>query len=483
MGRLVDSTVWGEVQRVLVLPEASWNAPPPPPTFLERLRALFARLAAWLRRLFGRRREPARPARAGRRVPVAIPSGLGRSLGSAELGEMLAHLNEGQVAELRERVDRSLQGRERDLRAEAERKRRDALAQERALEAERAEAQRRAASEVDRRVKDAERHRLEREFTERGFLAQGASGLEVTYGLVEQFAKLLLEEEARRLPGDVRRSLRGSGSTGVYEKARLRQSDEVAHLDLPSSVVAARLAGLEHIDETTSYVYREITSERVHVVVAFDKSGSMAEEGKLEAAKRALLALYVAIRRRYPDATVDVLAFDNDVRVLDLVELWETKPGAFTNTGEALHTAYALLRSSRASRKEVYLLTDGLPECYTGPEGRVLSGNLEAALAEAVRRAEELTGAGPLSFAMVLFRSAHPEYEAAARQIVRTLSGELIVTSPQDLGVELLVRWARGGRESVRMPVEAPRRPEAAVAGPKPRARAGRRRADRRMGG
>ena len=481
LDRLVDSSVWDEVRTALLLPEASWNAPPPKRSLAARIRALLARFAAWLRRLFGRRtRGP--PPRIPRRIPIAMPSATGRSLGAAELGEMLTHLSEGQTAELRDRVDRGLQGRERGLRAEAERKRRDAAAQERELEAERAEAERRAATEIDRRVREAERHRLEREFTERGLLAQGPGGLEVTYGLVEQFAKLLLDEESRRLPGDVRLSRRGSGSTGVYEKARLRQNDEVAHLDLPSSVVAARLAGLRHIDEATSYVYREITSERVHVVVAFDRSGSMAEEGKLEAAKRALLALYVAVRRRYPDATIDVLAFDNAVRVLDLVELWETKPGSFTNTAEALRTAYALLRSSRATRKEVYLLTDGLPESYTAPDGQVHSGNLDAALAEALRWAEELRSAGPLSFSMILFRSAHPEYEAAAREIARSLAGELIVTSPQDLGVELLVRWARGGTESVRVPAVPSARP-AATPPPRPRGRPGRRRADRRMGG
>ena len=129
----------------------------------------------------------------------------------------------------------------------------------------------------------------------------------------------------------------------------MRRAEEVARLDLPSSLLAARLAGQRHIDESTSYVYREVTSERVHVVLAFDRSGSMSENGKLEAAKKALLALYVAIRRRYPDATVDVFAFDNEVQVLDLVELWECKAGAFTNTAEALRAAHLLLRSSRAT--------------------------------------------------------------------------------------------------------------------------------------
>jgi len=344
----------------------------------------------------------------------------------------------------------------------------------------RAEAQRRAEAEADARVRRAEEHRLERELKECGFVAEHHGELVVTYGLVERFARLLLEEESAKLPGDVRMSLRGGGSTGVYEKARLRRPEEVAHLDVPGSLLAARLSGSKHIDESTSYVFREITSERVHVVLAFDRSGSMSEEGKLEAAKKALLALYVAIRRRYPDATIDVLAFDNEVQVLDLVELWECKAGAFTNTAEALRAAHLLLRASRATRRELYLITDGLPEAYTDEESRVRSGQLDVAMEHALARAKELSTVSSLKSTVLLLKSEHPEYEPAARAIARTLRGEMVVTNPARLGVELLVRWAHG-EETERRVVDEP---AAAPAAPAPSGgRARRRKADRRMGG
>ncbi len=315
---------------------------------------------------------------------------------------------------------------------------------------------------------------------ERGFVAERGGELAVTYGLVERFARLLLEETSRQLPGDVRLSLRGGGSTGIYEKARLRRPEEVAHLDVPSSLLEARLTGSKHIDEATSFVYREITSERVHVVVAFDRSGSMAENGKLDAAKKSLLALYVAVRRRYPDATVDVLAFDNHVAALDLVELWECKPGAFTNTAEALRAAHLLLQASRASRRELFLITDGLPEAYTDELGQVRSGQLDVAMEHALERARELATVGPLRSAVLLLKSEHPEYETAARAIARTLGGEMVVTEPTHLGIELLVRWA-GGTETEQRPRNPvpPPPPSAAPRGPKGR----RRKSDRRMGG
>jgi len=475
----LPSDLSAEFETALLAPDASWNRPLPRPGLLARLRAAFARFFAWLRRLFGR--APAAPTAAaeGRSLTFAYPSGTGRSLGASPLGETLARLSPPQREELTDRVSKSLKGRERELEREAEERRRAAEAQRRRLEEEREEARRRAEAETEHRLRDAEEKRFERELKERGFVAERGGELAVTYGLVERFAKLLLEEESRRLPGDVRLSLKGGGATGVYEKARLRQPDEIAHLDVPGSLLAARLEGSRHIDESTSYVYREITSERVHVVLAFDRSGSMAEGGKLDAAKKALLALFVAIRRRHPDATIDLLAFDNTVTVLDLVELWECKAGSFTNTAEAIRAAHLLLQASRASRREVYLITDGLPEAYTDDDGAIRSGQLDEALEHALARARELATVAPLRSTVILLRSAHPEYEAAARSIARTLGGELVVTEPTHLGVELLVRWAHGSEVERKVAAPAP-----LPAAPTPGAGRGkRRRADRRMGG
>jgi Mg-chelatase subunit ChlD len=477
--RLPPPELLDEVRSALLLPTASWNQPPPAPGLLARLRAALARFIAWLRRLFGRSKAPPPKRPEGRPMPIAFRSADGRALGPSELGEALARLSPPEQSELSESVAGALKARERTLEREAEEKRRQAEAQRRRLEEERAEAERRAASETEAQVRAGEERRLERELKERGFVAERAGELSVTYGLVERFARLLLEEETHRLPGDIRLSLRGGGSTGVYEKARLRRPEEVAHLDVPGSLLAARLTGSRHIEESTSYIYREVTAERVHVVLAFDRSGSMAESGKLDAAKKALLALYVAVRRRYPDATVDVLAFANDVQVLDLVELWECTAGAFTNTAEALRAAHLLLRSSRATRRELYLITDGLPEAYTDDDGRVRSGQLDVAMERALERARELATVTPLKTTVILLKSEHPEYETAARTIARTLGGDLMLTEPAHLGVELLVRWAHGTETERRW--TSPAAPTPTPVSPPGRGR--RRRADRRMGG
>jgi Mg-chelatase subunit ChlD len=478
LSHLSDDSWLGDVRSALLLPEATWNRPPKL-SLWARIKAFFARLVAALRRLFGREREHQRLADTGRSVTFAALSASGRTLGASDIAEALARLTPPQREELRSDLAKGVQARERDLRRDAEEKRRAAEAQQRALEAEREEARRKAERGAENRLKDAASRRMDRELSERGLVTGKDGELSVTYGLVQRFARLVLEEESRVLPADVRLSFQGSASTGVYEKARLRQPEEVAHLDLPSSLVAARLEGGKHLDESNSFIYREVTSEQVHVVLLLDKSGSMSEGGKLPAAKKALLALYVAVRRRHPDAAIDVIAFDNDVRLLDLLELWECPPGSFTNTAEALHSAHLLLRSSRATRKEVFLLTDGLPESYTDLDGRVKSGQLDTAMAHALARAQELATVKPLRFTEILLKSDHPEYELAARRIAQTLAGSLVVTEPEHLGVELLIRWAGGG-ETLRRPVEGP---APAVPSVPPPSQGKRRRLDRRMGG
>ena len=342
-----------EVTAALLVPEATWNRPPTRPSLWQRLKAWFARLFAWL---FRRRVPPARTRAPGRRVPLASLSIDGRTLGPSALGEALARLSSADQHELSERVGEQIRASEASLRRSAETKRRDADAQRRQLEREKAAAEERARSQLDRRAHEAADRRIDQELKERGLVAERGAELVVTYGLVERFARLLLQETERNAPTDVRFAVRGGAATGVYEKARLRLQDEVARMDVPSSLIAARLNGSRHLDESTSYIYREATGESVHVVLAFDRSGSMAEDGKLDAAKKALLALYVAVRRKYPRATIDVLSFENEVRVLDLVELWKCPPGAFTNTAEVLRVAHRLLAASRAHRRDFFFI-------------------------------------------------------------------------------------------------------------------------------
>ena len=464
-----DANLLDAVRSALLLPSDALKASlTVKKTFWQRLREFFARIAAALRNLFGRGKKGKHPAPAskpkGRPLTLARLAFLGRSLTPDMTGDLFGELTPGQMAALKESAQKNLASRERELekkdRGEEDRfrRQRDQLAQEGAD----------AKSLSERRAQDEERQQVERklrdELSERGWVSERSGHLAVTYGLVERFARLMLEEEEKALPEGLRLSLRGQASTGLYERGRMRELIELSRMDLPGSLLQSRLRGSRHLLEEESYVYREIRSESVHAVLLLDVSGSMAEGGKITAAKKALLALYMAIHRRYPDSIIDIVAFDSNARALDLVELWEAEPGSFTNTGAALQIAYQLLKSSRASRKELYLITDGLPEAYTDPEGAVHSGNLKLAQASALEHARELRRVGPLVSTLVLLKSSDPSYEKAARELAQGLGGSVVITDPNRLAFELLIRFVGG-----RMEEKAPRGGSEPGAPPSPR--------------
>lgn len=466
----MDGELLDAVRSALLLPsdtlkEASRERPP---SAWARIKAFFARLWQAILRLFGRgKKEPkARKPSPGRPVSIGRLAAFGRTLAPSNAGELFGDLTPEQMRAIQQSAQERLKEKARDAtRAEKDldsQARRQSAALSKEAEAARAAAQR----EAEERAKAGVEGRMASELQERGWVRERGGQMAVTYSLVEKFAKLVLEEESKALPEGLRMSLKGSASTGIYEKGRLRQTDEVARIDLASSIVESRLRGSRHLIEDASYVYREIRSESLHAVLLLDTSGSMAEGEKLPAAKRAFLALYMAIRRRYPDAILDVVTFDSDVRVLDLLSLWEVKPGSFTNTGEALRMAHELLRSSKASRKEVYLITDGLPEAYTEPkDGGVKSGNLPRALEYAVQRASELRTVGTLTSTIVLLKSNDPAFEKAARELARVLGGSVVITDPKRLAFELLVRFV-GERPRERAAPSGPDEPPLAPRAP-----------------
>jgi Mg-chelatase subunit ChlD/flagellar motility protein MotE (MotC chaperone) len=433
-------------------------------TTWQKIKAFFARIWAAIKRLFGRgkgeKEGKAKPSE-GRTITLAQLSMMGRTLSPDMAGDLFKDLTPAQLKALQESAKKNISSKERDLERKDKAEDDEVRRKKDYLSREQIEAQKAAEKRAEETEKEEMQKRLTTELKERGFVSNREGHLAVTYSLVERFARLVLDEELKNLPEGLRLSMRGSASTGLYERGRLKEQIELSRLDLPGSIVASYLRGSKHLLEDEAYVYREVRSESLHAVLLLDVSGSMAESDKITAAKKALLALYMAIHRRYPDAIIDIAAFDSHVRTLDLVELWEARPGSFTNTGEAIHVAHQLLRSSRATRKELYLITDGLPESYTDATGEVKSGNLDKSLAYAVSRARELSTVQALVSTVVLLKSDNPTYEKAARDLTRVLKGSVVMTDPRRLAFELLVRFAGDSVVEKEMATEEDRKPKA----------------------
>ncbi|UCF08581.1 MAG: VWA domain-containing protein [Thermoplasmata archaeon] len=277
-----------------------------------------------------------------------------------------------------------------------------------------------------------------------GFITRRGGELEITTQLVDRFADLVFTAEVANLPMSYHASYGASEVEGIYERDRLRMVDEISRMDIVESMVHARIHHPQdrHIYEDDVFIYKELRGANNHVVLMFDKSGSMDENKRILAAKKAVLALYKAVKERNPRNVVDLVTFDTEVRVMDLLGIWRSEASGFTNTGEAIKTARALLSESSADRKMVYLITDGLPEAYTEDE-EVYAGDTNKSLSYAVAQAKELSQVQNISFTMILLEPKERMYVEAAQRIVTAASGRAMVLEPQQLAAEMLMDFAK----------------------------------------
>jgi Mg-chelatase subunit ChlD len=308
-------------------------------------------------------------------------------------------------------------------------------------------------AQVDHKPQDIVKRELIRDLIDMDYLKSKGirrgydvqlSELEITSKLIDRFADFIFMKEIQNLPL-AHHSSTPSGiksDLGIYEKTILRSVDDISRMDIVETITKARLTHPKdrHIYESDIITRRELRSAINHVVLIFDKSGSMEENNRIEAAKRAVLALYKAVKRRDPRNIVDLVAFDTKVRVIDLVELWHSEPNGFTNTGEALLVAKMLLKNSKAERKIIYLITDGLPEAYT-MNGIEYAGDTKASLEYALKAASELGKYRNLKLTLILLEPKQRVYVDAATKIVTAANGNMIITDPLKLISDMLIDY------------------------------------------
>lgn len=344
------------------------------------------------------------------------------------------------------------EGKELDRRIEELRRRRSSLAdslkeKEKGMLSERD----RLLAEMGKRVQtepaQMAKKKIQEDLARSGLISlDPATGrIEITARLVDRFAEIALSAELRNLPSKYTFALgRTAVLQGTYERDRMKTVDEVSRMDIVESMLTSRLAHPGHhaMDDEDVRVNRELSGCSLHVVLVFDKSSSMEENNRILAAKKAVLALYKAIKRRDRRNTVDLVGFDTDVRPMDLVSVWESKPGGFTNTGAALRAAREILERSRADQNIVYLITDGYPEAYTEKDGRSIAGDNERSLASAVAEAGELRRVRNVRLVHILLEPKERIFVDAAEKIVGAAHGKLITTDPARLAAEMLTDYA-----------------------------------------
>lgn len=330
----------------------------------------------------------------------------------------------------------------KDLKLRERKTEKKAKEEEERLKAQKKREEEQIKEQLDKKPKEKAKSKVVERLENAGFITQKGDELHITSQLVDRFADIVFTAEIENLPLAYHAIYGASEVEGVYERGRLRSVDEISRMDIVESMINARIRHPynKHLYEEDVITHRDLKGANNHVVLMFDKSGSMDENRRIYAAKKSVLALYKAVKEKNPRNVIDLVAFDTEVRVMDLLDVWESEANGFTNTGEAVKTARALLQDSSADRKLVYLITDGLPEAYT-EDDNVYAGDTNRSLTYAVDQARELSFLPGIHFTMILLEPKERIYIDAARKIVDAAGGKALVVEPQELAAEMLMDY------------------------------------------
>ena len=298
--------------------------------------------------------------------------------------------------------------------------------------------QERLQREIEEYPEKALRKRVMDDFKKLGYLREGDGTITVTSALIERFAAILLSHELEALPATYHAGFgRSEKREGTYEKEKMLSVDEISRMDIVASLINSHIShpGDRHIHDDDIIVNREHSELSTHVVIAVDTSYSMLEGSRMMAAKKAVLALYKAIKAENPRNIIDLVGFNTHVELMDLVSVWEAEPKGFTNTAGALKTASLLFKESGADSKLVYLITDGLPEAYINERGVDVVDDPDTCLPYAVQEAKTLPG----KLILILLEPKDELYVTAAKKIVKAgRDSKMLITDPQKLAREML---------------------------------------------
>jgi uncharacterized protein with von Willebrand factor type A (vWA) domain len=290
-----------------------------------------------------------------------------------------------------------------------------------------------------------------REFRESGFIRGRPGHLELSARALqhigEEQLRATLERISQRQGGD-RPLPHRTGAHDLTGATRPWEFGDPLSLDLSRTVLQAvrRNVGTPvKLDSRDFAVFEREESTRAATVLAIDLSRSMGERGYLLAAKKLALALSTLIRQRFPRDLLLLSGFSELARPVTMDELpglsWD-RFGFGTNIQDALRWSRFALAQHRGMQRNVIVLTDGEPTAYRDRDGQVHFHHppTRDTLAETYAEAERLRRDGIDLTVCVL--SHYFEVVRFAEELVRRGAGDLIVTSPDDLGSAVTLQFS-----------------------------------------
>ncbi len=145
--------------------------------------------------------------------------------------------------------------------------------------------------------------------------------------------------------------------------------DRLEQVDFTQSIKNAQINhGIDgfNIDESDLTLQETDFKSATSTVLMIDISHSMIlyGEDRITPAKKVAMALSELITTRYPKDTLDIVAFGNDAKKIEIKDLPYLTVGPYhTNTVAGLQMAMDILRRRKTANKQIFMITDGKPTC------------------------------------------------------------------------------------------------------------------------
>ena len=299
------------------------------------------------------------------------------------------------------------------------------------------------------------------ELKKQGFIREEASGtLSMTPRAERSLRKNSLEEIFRHL----RKSGRGrhntphagQGDERLPETRGWRFGDDPHHLDITGTLSNSfRRSGVNNwsLREEDFEVHDTDHQSTTATVLMIDLSHSMIlyGEDRITPARKTALALSELIMTRYPQDTLDIVAFGNEAWEVSVGDLPYLEVGPYyTNTRAGLQRARTILHRRKNQNKQIFMITDGKPSCHLeygkmyrnafGLDRRIVNKVLDQAV---MCRREGV----PITTFMI---ARDPYLQNFVRELTETNGGRAYFANPSSLGEFIFEDYIRNRRKRMR---------------------------------
>ena len=167
--------------------------------------------------------------------------------------------------------------------------------------------------------------------------------------------------------GNHRTNKSGRGDERTSDLRSYQFGDRIDQIAFTESIQKAqRNHGIDgfRLDESDLELYETEHKSTTSTVLMIDISHSMIlyGEDRITPAKKVAMALSELISKKYPKDNLDIVVFGNDAWKISVKDLPYLKVGPYhTNTVAGLELAMDILRRSKSSNKQIFMITDGKP--------------------------------------------------------------------------------------------------------------------------